>query len=76
MSKGKSVKNYIFEIFERSEHELQGVGKYPEMRFLCEFHSKMKIFISLRPLLINVSKRGCVLTKSYEFDSLPDFEIL
>ena len=51
MSKGKSVKNYIFEIFERSEHELQGVGKYPEMRFLCEFHSKMKKINSLRSRL-------------------------
>ena len=48
MSKGKCVKNYIFEIFERSEHELQGVGKYPEMRFLCELHSKMKKSSSLR----------------------------
>ena len=48
MSKGKSVKNYIFEIFERSEHELQGVGKYPEMRFLCEFHSKTEKSNSLR----------------------------
>ena len=42
MSKGKSVKNYIFEIFERSEHDLQGVGKYLKVRLISEFHFKMK----------------------------------
>ena len=43
--------------------------------FNMNFRAKKKIKAHFA-YVYNVRKRGCVPTKSYEFDSLPDIEIL